>query len=162
MSDKQDEIEQRLDFVRKCLARELRDYETVAACQDDQLFWVDRKRGRKTTTRPMTAAAIKKQYIYKVRKYLRDEIFDGQDEVIRARERILHLYREAIEAGDRHNALSACKEYHYLMGLGRSNMAFAADIPEDIVDDLMRTILPSGRNQEKRRATTKTKRPKKT
>lgn len=147
----QEKIQERLDFVRTCLAHGMYDHEVLTACEASDRFMVAEGSAESpgATIRRMARKTIRRYYLYRVKKEVRETKHDSQDEFGLACERILAAFRVAAlrkpEQGgpDSLGMVRAQRELNRMMGLRRRESPmqpvddeFLQD-QQDEMDDLM-------------------------
>lgn len=142
MGSNQDQIAERLDFVRTCLAREFYDFEIVRLCEESPLFLIphpekSKDKGEHIEATPMSRGTIRKSYIAKVRAQLRENKRGPEEELILAHERFLLAFRVSSqrEGGpDAAGMVRANTAITRLLGLKRPQMAVPA-VDEELLDE---------------------------
>ena len=159
MLNQKDTIAAREDFIRSCLARCRFHSEIITECHEHPLFLLSKleqpaKKGTKgkgkkparRVPKPMARSTIR-GYVDRVLRELRETVFEGEQEVIKTYESLIHAFRVAEVKGNVRGMIAAQSRIMYLLKLGQANLSVASEIPESIVAELERTVLP-GKFQE--------------
>lgn len=115
--------ERRCNFVLRCLARGLVKSQIVTACRQNKLFWhpddVPRKRGRGDRPRKLSRQSIQKHYVFAVKKQLREETFNSQEETATAYLRLAEAIRLSHKQKNASGIVRAQREINRMLGLRR-------------------------------------------
>ena len=106
--------EQRRDFVAKCVARGLSEYDTIAACQKSGIF-------TKSNGKIVARRSIREHYLYPVRKEVAQIHLDGPEQIRKTLEALRYTYQCAHEAGRLSDANQSQRLIMKLLGL-RANL----------------------------------------
>lgn len=109
-------MEGRRLFVRKLLARGLYDFEILNACEKSDLFVRTWDRDKRAKTR-LSRYTIRREYLYHVKKTIREIQFDQQDEIAKAYEKLLHAHRLAVEQDNPMAIAGVHRELARMLGL---------------------------------------------
>lgn len=103
----------RYDFCRSAIARERYVHEIVTEARANPLF-VNRSTGK-----PFSGAHIKINFIYVVRKLMREQRLDAEEELIKAYHRLTYAFRVAVDRDDPKAMALVQKTVNRMLGLRR-------------------------------------------
>ncbi len=116
-SDREDLIEERMDFIRRCLARRMRDSEIIAACVNPNVTQVFRpgQNGADFLSR----GSIRKNYLYVVKSEMRARFAElkGEEELIRAVNTLDQAIQLAFATRNPAAVIAGVRETNHMLGV---------------------------------------------
>lgn len=116
-SDREDIIEERMDFIRRCLARRMRDSEIIAACVNPKVTLVFRPGQNGADF--LAKGSIRKNYLYVVKSEMRARFAElkGEEELIRSVNTLDQAIQLAFATKNPAAVIAGVREMNHTLGV---------------------------------------------
>lgn len=143
MAATEQQIQDRLDFVRRLVARAHYTSEIARRCSESDLFVTFRGEtaNGKEVVRHLAPRTIRSQYVDRVRRETREQTHEASEELSLAYEQLLGVFRTAMQSDSPElgAAVAARRELNRMLGLRRREMPIQpvdAEMLEDQRDEM--------------------------